>query len=350
MTTSSLTAAAERGAKLKSRQVRLTTPRAPKAISRSIPIKGSPRSTPSPTSQGKTSRSSLPTTSTSSPTSSEDIRRDLVLMGRSHVELYGVKQAAANRRGVLVEADKKKEKMLRCLPALPDPAPAARSIIILDGIIKATDHELDQVKKEITRLVKRHPLGPWVASMSGVGEVSVGRLLGLVGDAYWNFSTDSPRTVSQLWAYCGLHVVAGRAPRRQKGVQSNWNTEAKTILYLLAEIAMKQVGGVKSNGTKKPLSPYRAVYDEAREKISGSLHAYDCPRCGVCSTCGGPLDKNHEEHETARGCVNRKVAPAVVGTPLSPAHQEARALRVVSKAILKDLWIESRRIHLEGAT
>lgn len=37
--------------------------------------------------------------------------------------------------------------------------------------------------------------------------------------------------------------------------------------------------------------------------------------------------------------------PAPTGSPLSTGHQHARALRLVAKTVLRDLWREARRIH-----
>lgn len=41
--------------------------------------------------------------------------------------------------------------------------------------------------------------------------------------------------------------------------------------------------------------------------------------------------------------------PALPGSPLSKAHINARGRRAVMKLIVKNLWIESRRLHLEHA-
>lgn len=67
--------------------------------------------------------------------------------------------------------------------------------------------------------------------------------------------------------------------------------------------------------------PYRAVYEQARLKYADVVHGAPCVRCG-------PAGK-----------------PAPAGSPLSLGHQHARGLRIVAKAILKDLWKESKRIH-----
>jgi len=68
-------------------------------------------------------------------------------------------------------------------------------------------------------------------------------------------------------------------------------------------------------------SPYRLVYDAARAKYADAVHPSQCVRCGPAGS------------------------PALAGSKLSDAHKLARALRAVSKAIVKDLWREARRLH-----
>lgn len=131
-------------------------------------------------------------------------------------------------------------------------------------------------------------------------------------------------TVSQLWAYCGYHVLptnqsycdtqdapvggdpsqsnqdssdlhpilVGVAPKRQRGKQSNWNSTAKMRAYLIAESCMKQ-----------RRSPYRTVYDLRRAHTT----------------------LTHPEW--------------------TDGHRHNDALRITAKAILRDLWIEARRIE-----
>lgn len=214
----------------------------------------------------------------------------------------------------------------------------------------------------LQRTLRKHPLGAWVKRTIGVGEKQGARLIAAIGDPYWNTLHDRPRTVSELWAYCGLHVLpaahapndaqctsgggaqthpghgtpeaqggpagvtkqgdpghegvethretAGVAPTRARGQRANWSTVAKTRAYLVAESCIKQAR-----------SPYRAVYDEGRTKYADALHPVACRRCG-------PAGK-----------------PAAAGTPISAGHQHARAMRLVMKAILRDLWLESKQLH-----
>lgn len=228
-------------------------------------------------------------------------------------------------------------------------------------------HEMEHAATlNLRRAMRSHPLGPWVKATVGVGEKQGARLIAVLGDPYWNTLHDRPRSVSELWAYCGLHVIspatqrctdthsrsggggqahpghgapaphgssagvtkqgdpghqtpgtqlpgAGVAPTRTRGQRSNWSTAAKTRAYLIAESCIKQAH-----------SPYRAVYDTARAKYAQAVHAVECRRCGP------------------------KGDPAAPGTPLSAGHQHGRAMRAVMKELLRDLWRESKRIHEEA--
>lgn len=216
----------------------------------------------------------------------------------------------------------------------------ARLAVLVDGLAKA-EH---QATLNLQRVMRKHPLGPWVKATAGVGEKQAARLLASIGDPYWNTLHDRPRTVSELWAYCGYHVLPARqnlhglqdmiaggsktghpghtrpdaqgahvgvAPKRQRGAQSNWSSAAKMRTYLIAESCIKQ-----------RTSPFRPVYDDTRAKYAEAVHDVPCVRCG-------PSGK-----------------PAPNGSPLSDGHKHARAMRAVSKEILKELWRASRDIHL----
>ena len=176
---------------------------------------------------------------------------------------------------------------------------------------------LAQAEKDATanlqKAMKAHPLGPWVKSQNGVGEKQAARLLATIGDPFWNDLHDRPRTVSELWAFCGYAVHDGHAQARRRGERSNWSADAKMRTYLIS------VSCVKQSAEK---SKYRRVYDEGRAKYAEAVHPHDCKRCG-------PAGK-----------------PALAGSPLSAGHQHNRAIRLISKELLKDLWIASRDLYL----
>lgn len=216
-------------------------------------------------------------------------------------------------------------------------------VAALANVVEALSKLEHQSTLNLQRAIRKHPLGPWVKATVGVGEKQGARLIAAVGDPYWNTLHNRPRLVSELWAYCGLHVLpaaqsftgthggygggskqgdpglgptdahtrcAGVAPTRTRGQRANWSATAKMRAYLVAESCIKHAR-----------SPYRAVYDDGRTKYAEAIHQVDCRRCG-------PSGK-----------------PAAAGTPLSAGHQHARAMRLVMKEILRDLWTESKRLH-----
>lgn len=215
----------------------------------------------------------------------------------------------------------------------------------LGAMVATLDQLTKDATKHLEKVMRRHPLHPWVKAQKGLGDKQVARLLAAIGDPYWNTLHDRPRTVSELWAYCGLHVLpasqnthgshshlagrvqageggdprqhevdtqcgpAGVAPRRQRGQKSNWSETARKRAWLIANSVVK-CGG-----------PYREVYDATKDKYADAVHTSTCVRCGP------------------------KGKPAHPGSPLSKAHIHARGLRAISKAVLKDLWIEAKRLH-----
>jgi hypothetical protein len=234
---------------------------------------------------------------------------------------------------------------------LDESHPDVARLAALVGMLATAEH---QAELNLARLMRGHPLGPWIAAQKGIGEKQGARLLAAIGDPYIRpeitradstVEPSRPRTVSELWAFCGYHVIrtpvsgqaapgtqirsaadgtgghpgqeahdthaapAGVAPRRVRGQQSNWSETARKRAWLVAVSCMKSTG------------PYRAVYDATRARYAEAVHDAPCIRCG-------PAGK-----------------PAPEGSALSDGHKHARALRAVAKEVLRDLWRESRRLH-----
>jgi hypothetical protein len=213
----------------------------------------------------------------------------------------------------------------------------------------------------LQRVVRKHPLGAWIKAQRGIGEKQGARLLASIGDPYWRSELvredgsaipEGPRTVSALWAYCGLHVLpaishfaddnhdptagggdtspggnsshfrfdtqspnAGVAARRRRGQQSNWSTKAKTRAYLIAESCLKQL-----------VKPCHAADFEGRWL---AVHYDEC----TCSPYRLEYDRRKAHTSTSR-------------PEWTDGHRHADALRVASKAILRDLWRAGRDWHL----
>jgi hypothetical protein len=202
--------------------------------------------------------------------------------------------------------------------------------------------ELGEAIRDLEWRIHRNPLYPWIKAQKGIGDKQGARLLAAIGDPYWHVRQDRPRTVSELWAYSGLHTlpldqttrdtqvrpVEGGDPghpdqrrddthssdiriaaKRQRGHKLNWSVIARMRVHLVAESC------IKANG------PYRAIYDGRRDRTEQKLHEVKCLRCG-------PSGK-----------------PALPGSPWSKGHQHQDALRILAKEVLKDLWKAAREIH-----
>ena len=178
----------------------------------------------------------------------------------------------------------------------------------LDVIAKQLRQVEHEAELELIRAWRRHPLAPWAKSVKGVGEKSIARLVAHIGDP------GARPNVAKLWAYCG---VGDPARKRRKGMTQEeafalGNPAAKKQCWLIGEAFVKT-----------RTSPYRVVYDEARELYADRVHATACVRCG-------PAGK-----------------PAAPGSPWSLKHQHEAAKRKAVKEFLKDLWIASRHALID---
>lgn len=215
---------------------------------------------------------------------------------------------------------------------LPRDHPA---VVFIDEKFTALQELENQVTRRLEKLVKAHPLGPWIEAQRGIGLKQGGRLLAATGDPYWRDETETleagPRTVRQLWAYCGLHLDDdGFSIRRQKGQKSNWNATSKMRIYNVAAQTVKMLRAPcvvlegdrhVTHGEDCTCGPWRQMYDQRRWHTLERTHARPCVRCGPSGN------------------------PAAVGSPWSDAHKHADAIRVVGKGILKGLWVQARELH-----
>lgn len=141
---------------------------------------------------------------------------------------------------------------------------------------------------DLKRAVRDHYLGPWIKTTVGVGEKQGARLLGALGNPRWNDADGRPRRgVAELWQYAG-HGDPARS-RRWRGEKVQFSPTVKMRTHLIAESCIKQAH-----------SPYRPVYDAARAAWA--------------------------TRETSDG------------------HKHNHALRLVGKAILRDLYLATPEV------
>ena len=174
----------------------------------------------------------------------------------------------------------------------------------------------------------------WQEETAGIGESTLARLLGAVGDPrmayprHWEVidgqrvlvdDPPHPRLISQLWRYCGVGPAKNRDVKGDAAaLMANGRPDAKMLLRLMAEA---QVKSTAKNGTG-----YRHVYDAVKLKYRDRVHTADCP-----GGYSGPL---YVKCKTGPGG-----AYAKAGDPFQPSHVHAIALRITAKEILRDLWL-----------
>ena len=272
---------------------------------------------PSPSGQSAVPRSVPSCTTLADPT--------LALAADILDDLERVKIANANRLRTLTRDTEDSDGEMRGF-GLDESHPDVARLAALVGMLDKAEHD---ATLNLQRAMRRHPLGPWVKAQRGIGEKQAARLLATIGDPYLNGNTGQPRTVSALWAYCGLHVIsaggdpghfscdsqhrpAGVAARRQKGQRANWSTLAKTRAWLVIQSCMKQLDAACKTDT--------GIAD----------HIDGC----ACSPYRVVIDRRRKHTATTR-------------PDITAAHSLNDAMRVASKALLRDLWREARRIHEE---
>jgi hypothetical protein len=269
-------------------------------------------------------------------------------------------------------------------------------------------------ERNLHQKIKLHPLNPWMRAQKGIGEKQGARLLAAIGDPYirpemtysdGRVEPSRPRKISELHAYCGVHVVDVVTDYRPDFPGGQYESDTQ-----------------RSSATGEPTSASQAVTDNTQPPSAGGTQ----PPTGQMSpgvatsardthviSAGGDLTgsdpdlagrDNHSTHvgvaaSRARGqrmnwnptarmrvilvadkiiqvgkgghyrdlydqgrikyadAIHRGTCkrcgpsgkPAAQGSPLSDGHKHARARRLVARAVLKDLRREARRIHLSAA-
>lgn len=119
-------------------------------------------------------------------------------------------------------------------------------------------------------------------------------------------------TVSKMWAWSGLHVVAGKAPKKVKNEEANWSHHMRVVAWKTAKQFVMQGAS------------YRGVYDKYKERITKERM---------------PLGKCHLFEE----CKSKLVK---VKNPSCKGHIDNMAMRYAVKRFLSHMWLKWR--ELEG--
>lgn len=220
-------------------------------------------------------------------------------------DIERVRIANENRVRQLTRTEPDEDGELRGF-GLPDDHP---DVAVLKGVVEALSAIEATATKSLQKRMRKHPLYAFTKGMRGVGDKQVARLLAAIGDPHWHNAENRPRTVSELWAYCGFRP----GQKRQRGVKSNWSQDAKMRAYLIAESCLKQLD--------KATCP-------VDEDLKVARHADGC-RCS-------PYRVRYD----ARKLHTRSTQP-----DWTDLHRHNDALRIVAKTLLLDLWRAARDLN-----
>lgn len=101
--------------------------------------------------------------------------------------------------------------------------------------------------KDIAEEVKGIPIYERVSTVKGIGPMLAAKIIAMIDIAKCD-------TISSLWRFAGFGVVDGQREKLTKGEKAHYCRRLKTALYLIGSSFLK------SN------SPYRDIYDQAKEK------------------------------------------------------------------------------------
>jgi hypothetical protein len=198
------------------------------------------------------------------------------------------------------------------------------------------------IDRELTKLVRRHFMAPWIAEQRGIGLPGFARILGVTGPL------DRFATVSKLWKYLGLHVTDGHAPRREKGVP--WTHSNCTFSHLRTckpDCTTDHHPNCTEDGVGTAYAPQGRVVcrqlGESIVKVGGPYRAlYDAKRAEyLARERTGPSEcVNGQTHRSKTGKVIRCVKQGDEGE--TSAHVYSMAVRYAVKCLIRDMWIEWR--------
>ncbi len=189
--------------------------------------------------------------------------------------------------------DKNIGKLLRQMVAEGKLTEAEREYIekAYDAFMKAK--QLEAIYKRLMdSYLRKEPIWwEWLRHIKGISTVLGASLI-----KHFGYCEKFPR-ISSLWRYCGLHVVDGKAPRRERGKKIDFNPKMRTLAWKIGDSFIKQ-----------RTMPYRMIYDQ----------------------------------EKARQL--RLIENGAPNAPQNRLHADLRARRKMVKIFLAHYWLVGRRL------
>lgn len=175
-----------------------------------------------------------------------------------------------------------------------------------------------QIRDYIAVQVRDIPIvKEYLRGIKGIGPILSGGLIA------W-FNPHKAPHASSFWKYAGLHVVEGKAVKREKGVKLGFSIKLRSLMWKIGKSFIK---------ARTPF--YRELYDEAKDKENEKLGnpIADAENCPMYQQCVLRLRGKAQR-------LNREVK-----TLPCKQHIDYRAMRKMIKRFLADLWITWRRLE-----
>jgi len=182
----------------------------------------------------------------------------------------------------------------------------------------------------------------WLVNVRGIGPVIAANLIKNFGYC------ETFRHASSLWKYCGLHVVDGKAPKRQKGKKLDYKLSNRAFSWNIGESFVKQ-----------RTYPYREIYDLEKARRVKVLLKCRCENCGeplvkrVEKKVAGKIQVTHPvTHKTKKDgkkgvyyCKDgNTLKKSIPESPMSMKHADNMARRKMEKIFLQNYWKTAREM------
>lgn len=123
--------------------------------------------------------------------------------------------------------------------------------------VREVHARLEQLEKQTMKAMEgmlwEEPIyNLYLSRIKGIGPSIGAALISEIGDP-GRFPT-----VSSLWAYCGLHVKDGEAPKKRRGQKANWNQKLK--MFLAGRLADSFIKLRPQHMGRKLYDRYKAFY------------------------------------------------------------------------------------------
>lgn len=194
------------------------------------------------------------------------------------------------------EGDKKEADKVYALISKGADHPASLACAALFAARVPLEEARKGYEKHLTKLGKQLPIAHMADSIKGVGHLSIAKIVGECGDL------SAYKSVAAVWKRAGLAVINGERQRKVAGdaaLLHGYSPQRRSTLWNIADPMLKAQGKDENAG------PYRLLYDV------------------------------HKAAQVEKGC--------------SLIHAHNRAMRYMTKALLKDLTLEWRRIARDPA-